>query len=76
MVRDLWLSTVYKMPLMQVRDDARLGKLTQEVTRFERGEPDESLFEISARICSCVSIGASTPGPTFEELSAVFHDAK
>jgi hypothetical protein len=28
MVRDLWLSTVYKMPLMQVRDDARLGKLT------------------------------------------------
>lgn len=48
MVRDLWLSTVYKMPLMAVREDARLGKLTQQVNRFEAGEPDKSLFEIPA----------------------------
>lgn len=47
-VRDLWLSTVYKMPLMQVREDGQLGKLTQQVIRFEAGEPDKSLFEIPA----------------------------
>ena len=47
-VRDLWLSTVYKMPLMQVREDVRLGRLTQQVTRFDAGEPDESLFKIPA----------------------------
>ena len=47
-VRDLWLSTVYKIPLMQVREDVRLGRLTQQVTRFDAGEPDESLFEIPA----------------------------
>ncbi len=47
-VRDLWLSTIYKMPLMQVREDARLGRLTQRVIRFDAGEPDESLFEIPA----------------------------
>ena len=47
-VRDLWLSTVYKMPLMQVREDGPLGKLTQQVIRFEPGEPDTSLFEIPA----------------------------
>jgi hypothetical protein len=46
MSRDLWLSTVYKMPLMAVREDAQLGKLTQQVNRFEAGEPDKSLFEI------------------------------
>jgi hypothetical protein len=45
-VRDLWLSTVYRMPLMQVR--GQLGKLTQQVIRFEAGEPDASLFEIPA----------------------------
>ena len=44
--RDLWLSTVYKMPLMQVREDGQLGKLTQRVIRFEAGEPDANLFEI------------------------------
>jgi hypothetical protein len=48
MARDLWLSTVYKMPLMAVREDAQLGKLTQQVNRFEAGEPDKSLFEIPA----------------------------
>jgi hypothetical protein len=47
-VRDLWLSTVYRMPLMQVREDGQLGKLTQQVIRFEAGEPDASLFEIPA----------------------------
>jgi hypothetical protein len=47
-VRDLWLSTVYKMPLMQVREDVGLGRLTQQVTRFDAGEPNESLFEIPA----------------------------
>jgi hypothetical protein len=46
LVRDLWLSTVYKMPLMQVREDVRLGRLTQQVIRFEAGEPDGSLFEV------------------------------
>ena len=47
-VRDLWLSTVYKIPLMQVGEDVRLGRLTQQVTRFDAGEPDESLFKIPA----------------------------
>jgi hypothetical protein len=47
-VRDLWLSTVYKMPLMQVREDGQLGRLTQQVIRFETGEPDASLFEVPA----------------------------
>lgn len=46
LVRDLWLSTVYKMPLMQVREDGQLGKLTQQVIRFEASEPEASLFEI------------------------------
>lgn len=45
-VSDLWLSTVYRMPLMRVREDGQLGKLTQQVIRFEAGEPDASLFEI------------------------------
>jgi hypothetical protein len=47
-VCDLWLSAVYKMPLMQVREDGQLGKLTQRVIRFEAGEPDANLFEIPA----------------------------
>jgi hypothetical protein len=47
-VRDLWLSAVYKMPLMQVQEDGQLGKLTQRVIRFEAGEPDANLFEIPA----------------------------
>lgn len=45
-VRELWLSTIYRMPLLQVSEDARLGKIIQEVVGFESGEPDESLFEI------------------------------
>jgi hypothetical protein len=45
-VRDLWLSTVYKMPLMEVRQDALLGKVTQQVTRFDPGEPEATLFEV------------------------------
>jgi hypothetical protein len=56
-VRDLWLSTVYKMPLMQVREDARLGKLTQQVIRFEAGEPDKSLFEIPASYAEVKPVG-------------------
>jgi hypothetical protein len=34
------------MPLMQVREDGQLGKLTQRGIRFEAGEPDTELFEI------------------------------
>jgi hypothetical protein len=46
--RELWLSTLYKMPLMQIRDDPRMGMLSQEVVSFEAGEPDAALFEAPA----------------------------
>lgn len=45
--RELWLSTHYRMPLMQVmRSDE--GKVTQSVVHFDAGEPDPSLFQIPA----------------------------
>jgi hypothetical protein len=36
------------MPLMVVLEDARIGKVTQQVIRLDPGEPDASLFEIPA----------------------------
>ena len=45
--RELWLSTHYGLPLMQVMRSEE-GKVTQNVVRFDAGEPDASLFQIPA----------------------------
>ncbi len=45
--RDLWLSTHYRMPLMQVLQTDR-GTITQAVTEFTAAEPDPALFRIPA----------------------------
>jgi TonB family protein len=43
--RELWLSTHYRMPLMQVVRSER-GTTTQSVFAFEAEEPDPALFQI------------------------------
>lgn len=43
--RELWLSTHYRLPLMQVMRSER-GKITQTVVSFVAGEPDAALFQI------------------------------
>ncbi len=43
--RELWLSTHYRMPVMQVMRSER-GKTTQTVVSFDSGEPDEGLFRV------------------------------
>ncbi|WP_263380660.1 energy transducer TonB [Granulicella paludicola] len=43
--RELWLSTHYRMPLMQVVRSER-GTTTQSVFAFEAAEPDPALFQI------------------------------
>ena len=45
--RELWRSTHYGIPLMQVIRNER-GKVTQHVVSFVAGEPDAALFEIPA----------------------------
>ncbi len=43
--RELWLSTHYRMPLMQVIRSEQ-GKTTESVVSFSAGEPDPALFRI------------------------------
>jgi TonB family protein len=43
--RELWLSTHYRMPLMQVTRSER-GKTTATVISFDSAEPDPALFRI------------------------------
>ena len=43
--RELWLSTHYRMPVMQVMHTDR-GTTTQAVVSFTPGEPDPALFQI------------------------------
>jgi TonB family protein len=43
--RELWTSTHYRMPVMQVTRRPR-GKTTQTVTNFSSSEPDPALFRI------------------------------
>jgi hypothetical protein len=45
-VRELWLSTAYRMPLMEVRKDRRVGMITQQVIQLEAAEPDPALFVV------------------------------
>jgi hypothetical protein len=44
-VEELWLSPLYRMPLMRVYDDPRTGRLVVKVLRLEPGEPDARLFK-------------------------------
>jgi hypothetical protein len=44
--RTLWLSTNYLMPLMAVKDDRRLGQVTEQALEVRPGEPDAALFEV------------------------------
>jgi len=41
-----WMSTQYHIPLLNIIDDPRMGKRTDEVTEFQPGEPDPRLFKI------------------------------
>ena len=43
--RELWLSTHYRMPVMQIVRTAQ-GKTTQTVVSFSPAEPDAALFQI------------------------------
>jgi hypothetical protein len=43
-----WYSSDLRMNLLSIRDDPRTGTTTREVTEFQRGEPDPSLFQIPA----------------------------
>lgn len=46
--RELWLSTNYLMPLMEVRSDMQRGELTQILMKLDVTEPDAELFEVPA----------------------------
>ena len=44
-VNETWRSPEYGLILMSTREDPRFGKTTREVTDFEPGDPDPSLFQ-------------------------------
>jgi hypothetical protein len=46
LVGEKWMSTQYDIPLLTITDDPRSGKRTDEVTEFQPGEPDPTLFRI------------------------------
>jgi TonB family protein len=70
LIRDLWISRNYSMPLAAVTDDARLGHLTQTVKALDAGEPDAALFEVPAgfevvhALTAAVPAAAATSGIT------------
>ena len=45
-VSDTWTAPDLKIQMRSTTDDPRMGKLTMEVTEFERNEPDPALFQI------------------------------
>jgi len=45
-VDELWISPLYRMPLMRVHDDPRDGRTVIRVTEFTAGEPDAALFQV------------------------------
>ena len=45
-VMENWMSAEYGVQLLSIRDDPRTGKMTDEVTDFQSGEPDPALFQI------------------------------
>jgi hypothetical protein len=47
-VTERWRSPDLGINLSTIRDDPRTGRSTQEVTEFDRGEPDPSLFQVPA----------------------------
>jgi hypothetical protein len=47
-VRDLWLSTRYRIPLREQYDDSVYGRVVETVTKFDATEPDPGLFEVPA----------------------------
>jgi hypothetical protein len=47
-VDELWISPLYRMPLMRIHDDPRHGRVVIRVTQFLAGEPDARLFQVPA----------------------------
>jgi hypothetical protein len=47
-VRNLWLSTKYRIPLREEYDDPVYGEVSEVVTMFNDGEPDAALFAVPA----------------------------
>jgi hypothetical protein len=45
-VTESWRSTLYHVSLLNISNDPRTGKRTDEVTEFQPGEPDPGLFQI------------------------------
>jgi hypothetical protein len=45
-VTENWISMQYHIPLLTITDDPRTGKRTDEVIKFQPGEPDPALFQI------------------------------
>ncbi len=58
-VNEIWRSTEYGLVVQSINDDPRTGKTTREVTDFEPGDPDPSLF----RAPDGYSVHEITPRP-------------
>jgi hypothetical protein len=47
-IDELWISPLYRMPLMHIHDDPRHGREVIRVTELVAGEPDATLFQVPA----------------------------
>jgi hypothetical protein len=45
-IDELWISPLYRVPLMHIHDDPRHGHVVIRVIEFIAGEPDASLFQV------------------------------
>ncbi|HEY6850442.1 MAG TPA: hypothetical protein VI320_30090 [Terracidiphilus sp.] len=45
--RENWVSMQSRIPLLTITDDPRRGKRIDEITEFQPGEPDPTLFQFS-----------------------------
>ena len=45
-IDELWISPLYRVPLMHIHDDPRHGRVVIRVIEFIAGEPEASLFQV------------------------------
>ena len=58
-VRETWISTDLKVPVMIKSSDPRFGSMVMQLTNVAQAEPDPALFQIPAGY----TINLRTPGP-------------
>ena len=58
-VREHWVSTELKVPVLIKSTDPRFGNMTMKLTNIVQGEPDASLFEVP----SGYTVSERAPGP-------------